>query len=55
MVATQGSELSEDSFGTNINWGIMYLMLIPYAIIMIFFRKQIMGFLRKTFKRNTPA
>jgi hypothetical protein len=34
MLSEQGSELSEGSFGTNINWGILYLMIIPYLLIM---------------------
>ena len=51
LVASQGSELSEDSFGTNINWGILYLMIIPYILLMVFFRKPIVRFLKKVFKK----
>ena len=36
MLAEQGSELDEASFGSNINTGILYLMIIPYLIIMFF-------------------
>ena len=32
MLAEQGSELDEASFGSNINTGILYLMIIPYLI-----------------------
>jgi hypothetical protein len=41
MLAEQGSELNEDSFGTNINYGILYLMIIPYLLLMFLFRKRI--------------
>lgn len=41
MLSEQASKLDEASFGTNINWGILYLLLIPYIILMILFRKKI--------------
>ena len=51
MLAEQGSELDEASFGSNINTGILYLMIIPYLIIMFLFRKRIFTFLRSLIKR----
>ena len=41
LLAEQGSELDEASFGTNINYGILYLMAAPYILLLIFFRKRI--------------
>lgn len=52
LLAKQGSELSEDSFGTNINWGILYLLIIPYLLLMFLFRKKIVEILKKVFKKN---
>lgn len=40
-LAEQGSE--ELDFGYNINYGIIFLMLVPYIIIFLFFRKQIVS------------
>lgn len=53
LVAEQASELDEASFGSNINTGILYLMLIPYLLIMFLFRKRIMHFFRGLFSRKT--
>jgi len=53
LVAEQASELDEASFGSNINTGILYLMLIPYLLIMFLFRKRIMNFFRGLFSRKT--
>ena len=46
MMAEQGSELDEGSFGSNINSGILYLMIAPYLLIMFLFRKRILNFFR---------
>jgi hypothetical protein len=46
LVAEQGSEMDEASFGTNINSGIMYLMIIPYFLIFFLFRKRIISFFK---------
>ena len=46
MMAEQGSELSEDSFASNINYGILYLMAVPYLLLMFLFRKRIIGFFK---------
>jgi hypothetical protein len=47
MLAEQGSELDENSFGTNINTGILYLMAFPYLILMFLFRHRIIAFFKK--------
>ena len=52
MLSEQGSELSEGSFGTNINWGILYLMIIPYLLILLLCRKRIFYFFISFFHRN---
>jgi len=44
LIAEQGQngdELGEDSFGSNLNYGILYLMAIPYILLLFFFRKRI--------------
>ena len=42
MIAEQSSGgIDESSFGRNINSGIIYLMIIPYVLLMFFFRKRI--------------
>jgi hypothetical protein len=41
MLSQQGAELDEASFGSNINWGILYLLIIPYLLLMFLFRKKI--------------
>lgn len=51
LVAKQGSELTEASFGSNINWGILYLLIIPYILLMFFFRKHIVALYKGLRKR----
>ncbi|TNE54907.1 MAG: hypothetical protein EP338_05520 [Bacteroidetes bacterium] len=51
LLAEQGSEMDEASFGTNINAGILYLMVIPYVILFFLFRKRILRFVRGLFAR----
>ncbi|MGB0914942.1 MAG: hypothetical protein ACPGVI_02670 [Crocinitomicaceae bacterium] len=51
LLAEQGSELDEASFGTNINYGILYLMAMPYIIIFVLFRKKIVQFIKGKFDR----
>ena len=46
MMSEQSSELGEDSFTSNINFGILYLMAVPYLLIMFLFRKRIIGFFK---------
>jgi hypothetical protein len=50
LLAKQGSELDENSFGSNINSGILYLMIIPYILILFLFRKRIIAFIRRLFE-----
>lgn len=52
MVATQGSEMDEASFGTNINTGIIYLMLIPYLLMIFLFRKKIVKVIKALFSHS---
>lgn len=51
LLAEQGSELDEASFGSNINYGILYLMAIPYILLFLLFRKRITGLFRSLFKK----
>lgn len=51
LLAEQGSELDEASFGSNINYGILYLMTIPYILLLILFRKRIGNLIRALFKK----
>jgi hypothetical protein len=48
LLTEQGSELEESSFGTNINYGILYLMIIPYVLLLFLFRKRIIRFFKKS-------
>jgi len=50
LLAEQASEMDETSFGTNINSGILYLMIIPYLLILFLFRKQLVGLFKKLIK-----
>ncbi len=50
MLAEQGHGLDENNFAGNINGGILYLMLIPYLILLFLFRKPIFNFVRGFFK-----
>jgi hypothetical protein len=51
LVAEQGSELDENSFGSGINTGILYLMIIPYLLLMFLLRKQIVAFFKSKFSK----
>lgn len=46
LVSEQATELDESSFGSNINSGILYLMVIPYILILFLFRKRILAFIK---------
>jgi hypothetical protein len=46
ILAEQGSDMAENSFTSNINGGILYLMAFPYVILLIIFRKPVIGFIR---------
>ena len=51
MLAEQGAKMEEDSFGSSINTGILYLMVIPYLILLFLFREKILGFLKGLVKK----
>ena len=51
MVTEQATELDEASFGSNINSGILYLMLIPYILLMFLFRKRIIALVKTVLHR----
>lgn len=51
LLTDQGSELDEASFGTNINYGILYLMAAPYLLLMFLFRKKILQFIKGLIKK----
>ena len=51
MLSQQGAELDEASFGSNINWGILYLLIIPYLLLMFLFRNKIISFFRSLVKK----
>ena len=53
MLAEQAGTADEASFGSNINLGILYLMIIPYLLLMFLFRTQIKRFLQSLFKTAT--
>lgn len=54
MVAEQSAkpgELTDAAFGSNINTGILYLMIAPYILVMFIFRESIIKFFKKQFKK----
>jgi len=50
LLAEQGSGLEESSFGSNINFGILYLMALPYVLLLFLFRKKVLSLLKGFFK-----
>ena len=47
LLAEQGAEeIDENTFGSNINYGILLLMTIPYILLFAFFHKRIFAFFR---------
>lgn len=47
LIAEQGSsEIDENAFGSNINYGIFILMTIPYILLFALFHKRIFAFFR---------
>ncbi len=52
LLSEQGSDLDESSFGSNINIGILFLMVIPYLILMFLFREQIKKVFLKVFAKK---
>lgn len=55
LVTEQGTELGENSFGSSINYGILFLLVVPYLLIAFFFRKGIINFFRRILKLEKPA
>ena len=53
LLSEQGSDLDESSFGSNINIGILFLMVIPYLILMFLFREQIKKVFLKVFAKKS--
>lgn len=53
LLAEQGTELDEGSFGSGINTGILYLMAIPYVLLFILFRKRIVRLFKKLFNKES--
>ena len=53
LLAEQGSGLEEASFGSNINSGILFLMIIPYMILMFLFREQVKNVFLKLFSKRS--
>ncbi len=51
LLAEQGAELDENSFGSNINYGIFILMTIPYILLLALFHKRIFAFFKSLSKR----
>lgn len=54
LLSEQGSganEVDEAAFGSNINYGILYLMIIPYILLFALFHKRIFAFFRKLAKK----
>lgn len=51
MLSEQGTELGEESFTSNINTGILYLMAVPYLLLVFLFRNRIIGFFKGLGKR----
>ena len=51
MLSEQSAELDENSFGSSINFGILYLMVVPYLLLMFLFRKRIAKFFRQMSSR----
>ena len=51
LLAEQGSELDEGSFGNGINTGILYLMAIPYIILFLLFRKRVVRLAKSLFNK----
>lgn len=53
LLSEQASDLEESSFGSNINIGILYLMFLPYILLLVLFRKRIFTFLRSLPKKTS--
>jgi hypothetical protein len=50
QAATSSLEKNPNSIASGLNSGIIYLMLTPYILILLFFRKKIVRFLKEYFE-----
>ena len=50
LVTEQSTELGENSLGSSINYGILFLLTVPYILIAFFFRKNLIAFFRRILK-----
>ncbi len=48
-VAETGSEGNGDSIGKGLNNGILYLMGVPYVLLFLLFRRQLLAFFKELF------
>jgi hypothetical protein len=55
LLSEQGVEAEESSFTSNINSGILYLMVFPYIILMFIFRKPLWRFFKALFSPAHPS
>ena len=53
LLAEQGSGLEEASFGSNINSGILFLMIIPYLILIFLFLEQFKNIFSKLLSKKS--
>lgn len=52
---SEPTELDETAFSSNLNTGILYIMIVPYLLIMFLFRKPIIAYFKKHFGKNTTV
>jgi hypothetical protein len=50
QAAASSLEKNPNSIASGLNSGIIYLMLTPYVLILLFFRKKIVRFLKEYFE-----
>lgn len=55
LITEQATELDEQSFGTSINKGILFLLAVPYIMLMILFRKHIIRLFKSIFRSENAA
>ncbi|NOQ70707.1 MAG: hypothetical protein GQ574_01825 [Crocinitomix sp.] len=53
MCKAVAEEQAEEN-GSNLNAGILYIMIIPYIILFYFFRKKIFAFLKELKNAGVP-
>jgi len=47
LAESSGEDVDHESIGSGLNTGILYLIAIPYILLVLFFRKQIVGLFRR--------